>query len=352
MAVIHPSVASIRPSTTGEYAEYELIRLLKDYQHQRKDILKQFVQQRIAMRIRLNDAHLHDIDFQKRTLEGIPRQLADGLATWVPRITSPSGLYCISATAGCSITQMSLAALNQAAADGKKALYVCFNRPLADRIRPMLSSRVTAANYDELCMDWYRRGVEEPDFSDVGVFQRVRVAFMQQDSTTAVLFDLVIIDEAQDFEPAWIEHLLRIALSDAGKAYVLNDEEQRIYKREAFDLPDAVQICCDDNFRSPQNIVAFINLLKLTQRPIRARSPLSQGIVESMLYADEKSLLTNTGRGTKNSALLKTQVAGSHHLRCFTGQYDAKSEPVWTQGSMVADTVYRSKGQSAQVFSV
>jgi hypothetical protein len=307
-----------------------------------------------------------DIDHQKASLAGITRQLSEGLATWVPRITAPSGLYLISATAGCGKTQMSVGMLNQAAAERKRCLYVCFNRPLADRLRAMVPPAVEVSNYDELCMNHYRKQVGEPDFDDPLTFSKARQSFMGSDTT--VRYDLLMVDEAQDFEPPWVEHLLSTRLSDTGVCHVLEDEEQRIYPRQPFVLTEAVRIRCDDNFRSPQNLVALIKLLKLSQRNIRARSTHADGLIETLTYHNEKTLLSQTaamidhfinagfkaedilvlsGHGLKNAALLQADQAGSHQLKRFTGRYDAAHEPVWTEGDVVADSVYRAKGQSA-----
>lgn len=415
-------------------------RLYKDYRHQRKDVVSQFSHQRTAMRARLHDAHLNDVqplhllvlpDFQIRNpselvslnaeelvdaneypmlldrirrhlpervlstrgqavrrflmnwldlvpdvnaqkdrLGAVTRQLSDGLATRVPRVTSPSGLYLINATAGSGKTQMSLDILNKASARGQKTIYLCFNRPLADRMRQYVSPKVTVTNYDDMCVEYYRRHVGEPDFNASGFFDAAKVAFQASGYDARTAFDIILIDEAQDFEPAWVEHLLTARLAESGSAYVLQDADQRIYKRPAFQLPDAVTICCDDNFRTPQNIVNFIKLLKLTERQIRARSALLEGELEWCAYTDQRSLLKQTGamldhflkagykpediviatgRGKENSVVMKAETAGSHALRRPTSLYDENHEPVWTAGTFTTDTIYRTKGQSAPV---
>lgn len=59
------------------------------------------------------------------------QRLADGLATWVPRIQTPSGLLIVESTAGSGKTQLALSLLQDAHARSLRAAYVCFNRPLA-----------------------------------------------------------------------------------------------------------------------------------------------------------------------------------------------------------------------------
>ncbi len=76
-------------------------------------------------------------------------QLASGLATWVPRITHAEQLYQIEATAGSGKTQLALALLAQSAAQGRKARYVCFNRPLADHLARMAPTRCEVTTFDQ-----------------------------------------------------------------------------------------------------------------------------------------------------------------------------------------------------------
>ena len=73
-----------------------------------------------------------DVATQIGQVQQATTQLASGLATWVPRIPHAEHLYQIEGTAGSGKTQLALALLSQAAAQGRKARYVCFNRPLAD----------------------------------------------------------------------------------------------------------------------------------------------------------------------------------------------------------------------------
>ena len=61
--------------------------------------------------------------------------------------------------------------------------------------------------------------------------------------------DLLIIDEYQDFDAEWIEALLA-KLKENSKLYTMGDSEQDLYERADFDLPHAVRITSNDNFRA------------------------------------------------------------------------------------------------------
>ncbi|MEG0084667.1 MAG: hypothetical protein RR775_22515 [Massilia sp.] len=64
------------------------------------------------------------MDALRDQLQGTVRQLAGGLATWVPRVQSRSGIYRIQATAGSGKTQLALQLLETAAGERIKATYV------------------------------------------------------------------------------------------------------------------------------------------------------------------------------------------------------------------------------------
>ncbi|MBL0143572.1 MAG: ATP-binding domain-containing protein [Betaproteobacteria bacterium] len=52
-------------------------------------------------------------------------------------------------------------------------------------------------------------------------------------------------------------------------------------------------------------------------------------------------------RGREGSALGAFDQVGGHRLRKFTGGYDAGGSPVYSEGDLLLDSVYRFKGRSA-----
>ena len=54
-----------------------------------------------------------------------------------------------------------------------------------------------------------------------------------------------------------------------------------------------------------------------------------------------------TLRGRASSQILGLQTLGPWTLRRFTGGYDEAGSPRWSEGQLLADTVYRFKGQAA-----
>lgn len=306
------------------------------------------------------------MDVLRNQLQGTVRQLSDGLATWVPRIESPSGIYRIQATAGSGKTQLALQLLEAAAADRANASYVCFNRSLADHVRPIAPTRAEVVNFHELCAEHHRRDHAAPDFGVPRAFELMAEAYLEASAGFPPRLDLLIIDEAQDFAPGWVESLCN-QLKPGGRLYLLEDDHQRLYKQDDFELAEAVLIRCRDNFRSPRAICDVINGLALVPS-IRSMNPYPGELPEIRTYESDEQLVAATeaavaallargfalddiaivtGRGHQKSTLLKQDRIGAWATRRYTGEYDRNGEPRWSDGELLVESVYRYKGQSA-----
>jgi hypothetical protein len=180
--------------------------------------------------------------------------------------------------------------------------------------------------------------------------------------------DLLVLDELQDLQPEWAQALTQ-RVKPEGRLILLEDPEQQLYAdREPFAVEGEAVITSNENFRSPRALVRLCNLLRLTQEPVEPLGPHEGTVPDPVTYADPRGLLNATRqavqrcldlgfaledvavitlRGRGSSALLKLDQLGLWQLRRFTGAYDEQANPMWTPGPLLADTVYRFKGQSA-----
>jgi hypothetical protein len=306
------------------------------------------------------------MDVLRDQLQGTVRQLADGLATWVPRMQARSRIYRIQATAGSGKTQLALHLLETAALDRIRATYICFNRSLADHVRRIAPSHVEVATFHDLCVEHHRRHHGEPDFAVPGTFEHVEGVYQQASAALPARLDLLVIDEAQDFAPDWIESVCQ-SLKPGGRLYLLEDAHQRLYEQDDFDLDEAVLVECRDNFRSPRAICDMINALALVPS-IRSMNPYAGELPNIRTYESDAQLVhateeaitsllargfslddivVVTGRGRERSVLLDRRTIGSWATRRFTGAFERDGTPLWSDGDLLVESVYRYKGQSA-----
>jgi hypothetical protein len=143
---------------------------------------------------------------------------------------------------------------------------------------------------------------------------------------------------------------------------------QNLYGRAPVPLPGWPVLRSDTNYRSPRDILDYLNHLVAPGRPVEAGSPLSGAELDIVTYADTHGLIEATKRaltravglgfrrdmiavvsfrGREHSALAPYDRLGPHSLKAFTGRYDLFGNPVHTEGETVIDSVYRFKGRSA-----
>lgn len=153
---------------------------------------------------------------------------------------------------GKSLLAMRFAA--EQARDGRRVLYVCYNRPLAEH-QQALAARAALPNlcistFHELCETWATTAGIHPgpkpergDREALSAWFTGLVDGVCENVAVGDSFDTIVIDEGQDFGQDWVD-LLSVALTDpdrAGGLYLFLDPSQRIYDNGPLpDLPDAI----------------------------------------------------------------------------------------------------------------
>lgn len=309
-----------------------------------------------------------DVSALSGRLQSVATRMSAGLATWVPRIHVPSGVVRVVGTAGSGKTQLALRLLRDADGAGKKAAYICFNRALADHIAQVAPVRAPAETFHEFCLRVARRSGLVADFTAPGAFDAIAAHCMTVMRDADPDLDLIVLDEVQDLQPEWVQSMLQRLRPD-GRAFLLEDPEQQLYKdREPFDVPDAVTITSQENFRSPRALVRLINGLQLTVNEVEALSPHEGEMPDPIVYqtpervapctveAIQRCLHRGFGlediaivsmRGRERSVLQGLESLGSWPLRRFTGRFDDGGSAIWSDGVLLIDSVRRFKGQAA-----
>ena len=298
-------------------------------------------------------------------------RLAGGLCTWARRLEfSPYRLHVIG-TAGSGKTQLALAEYRAAIEAGLRPLYVCFNRPLADHIERLVPAGGRVATFHMLGDAFLRARGDTPDYGAADVFSIMETALASADLPDTWKYDVLIVDEGQDFSSAWRDILLRM-LRDPGRAIWLEDPTQNLYGRAPVPLPGWVILHSNANYHSPRQIVEMLAAIappSNEREPVEAASPFDGADIEYLVYTDNASLLAQTKhaitlclaagfgradiaiaafRGREHSAILNLDTLGdAHTLKSFTGHYDVFGQPQFRDGGLLAESVYRFKGQSA-----
>ncbi len=297
-------------------------------------------------------------------------RLSGGLAEWARRITMNPFRLRVVATAGSGKTQLALAAYADAIAAGRRPLYVCYNRPLADHFARIAPAGGEIASYHQLCDRRLRDAGRRPAFGKPGAFRRMEedfAALAAAGGDARWHFDDLLVDEGQDFTESWRDALLAL-LSTDGRARWLEDPLQNLYGRPPVVLDGWVSLSADTNYRTPADVLALLNACLPLPAPVRAGSPIADSEPEVIAWEDDDGLFDATRRaitralglgfpreqivlltfrGREHSRFSALDQLGPHRLRAFTGRYDLLGEPEHSQGELLIDSVYRFKGQSA-----
>ncbi|SEB23636.1 ATP-binding domain-containing protein [Paraburkholderia sartisoli] len=301
-------------------------------------------------------------------------RLAGGLATWARRLEFTPFRLRVTGTAGSGKTQLAVQVMKDALAEGRRTLYVCFNRPLADHIARVAPPGAKVANYHQLC-DWIARDAgRAPDFDAPNVFEQLEATFAQSPVDARWQFDVLIVDEGQDFQQPWVAALERL-LRPGAAWWWLEDPLQNLYMRAPVELPGWTTLKETTNYRSPRDILDYVRELVGTTTPLAAGltagSPFDGSDISFSTYdetnategsidATKRAITHALGlgfrrqdiavlsfRGREGSAMTSLDQLGPHRLRSFTGRYDLFGNPEYREGDVLLESIYRFKGQSA-----
>jgi hypothetical protein len=305
------------------------------------------------------------VALRERASEWVTR-LAQGLATWGLAISMHPHRVRVVGTAGSGKTQLALRALERADKQGQRALYICYNRPLADHIRNIAPPSADVLTFHELCRVRVSEAGRDTDFSSKTVFSDLETSFSLLTTPPSHPYDVLIVDEGQDFQAAWLEPLFR-QVSQTGAIWWLEDPLQNLYRREPFELAGFVTLHAPSNFRSPRNIVTMLHHL-MPEAGFEAASPFQSSEVILTSYADTEQLKDETKRaithalqagfsrsdiavvsyrGRERSELAGIEQLGPHRLKRFSGSYDLLGNPMFSEGEVLFESLYRFKGQAA-----
>jgi hypothetical protein len=310
-----------------------------------------------------------DIHAQVSAHERQFTRLGSGLARTLAGFEMDPLRLRVRATAGSGKTFVAHAFFEKAVAKGRRPLLVCFNRPLAERLKALVGQAGRVSTFYGLCDAFLADRGRKLDFdqmkTDCEFWRRVADMVTAETVPDTWRFDCLIVDEGQDFEQEWFE-ILRLFLRDDADVLWLEDPDQNLLGKPSVRLDGFVRFGTRVNHRTPASVARFIQRtlpvafecgsdlpgLGVTVTPYERSEDqprLLGKIVDGLLEQGFRygNIAVVTMRSGQRSVFSGRDRAGRHDLRRFTGEYDLFGNQVSTPGRLLFDSVNRFKGQQA-----
>lgn len=299
-------------------------------------------------------------------------RLSGGLVDTLDRIEMSSLRLRVLATAGNGKTLVARHYYDKWRAAGRRPLLLCFNRPLAERLKRIVSPGGHVATWYGFCDRFLQSHDIRLDFSRMQsdpAFWSEAVKRMTDEALASPLpedwrFDDLIVDEAQDYEPGWLE-VLHLFLRNGANVLTLEDPNQNVRGTESVPPAGFIGYRSLLNYRTPESIARFIQQT-LPEFPFTCANDLPGLGVDTVTYTDPseqpklvarivgrllaqrfrpQDIVILSCRGLKTTAFKDIERVGDYKLARFTGEYDPFGNQLCSEGQIVFDTVRRFKGQ-------
>lgn len=278
----------------------------------------------------------------------------------------------IQGVAGSGKTILAIAKARSFADEGKRVLFVCFNELLAEWLRSQLPSEykgsVTIRNYHKLCREWVKdAGMRWPFFSDEKeLFQKEAPRLLEQaiDLLQDRCFDAVVVDEGQDFQPAWWDTIeLLNQRPTEGDLYVFFDPDQQIFNNALMAMPDlGAPFILPVNCRNTERIASRCGAILGREILVNPGTPAGRTpkfVVAPTREEQVKAVNAQVAEWTSNTGKLrpdqiavvtrgKIEKSSVAKERSFAGISTVENLESWKNGEgLLVASLYRFKGLEA-----
>lgn len=204
----------------------------------------------------------------------------------------------IEGVAGSGKTLIAQSMAEDFAENGQKVLFLCFNRALANvtadkfrnngfEIKANTFHKYAQKRIAQFFPKWYNPP-EKFELKQSWFELEVPSKLEEVTEISSNNYDVLILDEGQDFHDIWLEVLFKEVKPD-GKILVFSDDEQNIFKRSNREIfKNWASYYLDENCRNTKNIIEFVNTKFNKNILSKVDSPQGDFVVEASFNNPEQ----------------------------------------------------------------
>ena len=234
--------------------------------------------------------------------------------------------------AGSGKTVLAIDIARRMGQGGNRTLLTCFNKRIADHLRRSTEGtpHLDALHFHALAHRIVSEaGIDLPDEIDSGpgsdfFEERLPDLLMEAASRVETRYDVIVVDEGQDFRDHWWPALLSLA-ADPGdvRLYVFSDDGQNLYGGALPEqIPEEARFSLPKNLRNTREIGDFVSVFYRGTQPPRTAGPDGRP-VEILGYADDDDLAGLVGVVLRN--LIEGEQVPAEDIVVLTPSGAAKS---------------------------
>jgi len=263
--------------------------------------------------------------------------------------------------AGTGKTMLAMEKAQQLADSGLRVLFLCFNRHLATWLGQTLKTELIHVSTFHALVGQARNWARLPDARQLGwdefnaqapdlLFDAVSVMRSPDSGVQDKFFDAIIVDEAQDFEPAWWIPLPDILKDpNEGIFYIFFDDNQRLYIQVSNIPIQAEPLILDENCRNTRMIHASLTPYTVTSEETVANGPEGRPI--EMIPAKDKQAVRKELQRVLHRLVNEDGIAAKE-IVMLTPSSERKT--MWQEGETLGNfrLSWNSDGRSANTIEV
>ena len=265
----------------------------------------------------------------------------------------------VTGSVGTGKTRLATAWAGRAYVRGHRTLFTCYNDPLAEQLRLRLpddSENLVIGAFLRLALQSLTGmpSLDIPDDADDEFWSYRAFGHIHRHwHLITDRFDTIVVDEAQDFSPAWIAQLAAL-LNPHGHLLLLADEEQVLYAR-GFVVPSVddgwtrgeLVTNCRNTYDIARLVRAFLNGAPVPK--VRPESVIRWTEARSTDEAVEavRTELARFEFEERDPESILVETVGSPLREALRQSLGLVPWEGRGQGSVVCETVHRSKGLEA-----